>query len=321
MALPPLQCRRARATVSTAVVASIVVLCPVAPARAGVFFGVGAERAAVEQPADATQTDDQSDQPDQPDQAEAAAIYGEGEKAYRLGRFDEAAEAFERAYELSGLPEILYDIGLAYLRRYDVDPDPAHLRQAKVVLENYTIELQKDPGLGELAEVEALMAQIDAKLSEHEADESEALPVAAEPTDDAGRRRRIGGAVAMGIGGALIVGGVAGAVAFGLSGQRIEEDLDQAYDASADLGCMPGETRTTCRALGRRIDTLRSDGRSANTSALAIGISLGATGAAALITGAVLFAQGKRAKATERKLSVGPQWLPAGGGVVLSGRF
>ena len=94
--------------------------------------------------------------------------YEKGEKAYRLGQFPEAAAAFEKAYEKSGLPDILYNIGLSYLRWYDIDPDVAHLRKARVVFENYIIEIQKNPDLGDLDEAETLIESIDEKLEEAE---------------------------------------------------------------------------------------------------------------------------------------------------------
>lgn len=51
--------------------------------------------------------------------AEARRVFEAGKAAFDAGRFDEAAERFERAYELSGRPELLFDLGLAADRLRD----------------------------------------------------------------------------------------------------------------------------------------------------------------------------------------------------------
>src|SRR4051794_24258540 len=43
--------------------------------------------------------------------AQAKAVFGEAEKQYALGRFEEALKHFERAFELKPLPEFLFNIG------------------------------------------------------------------------------------------------------------------------------------------------------------------------------------------------------------------
>ena len=46
--------------------------------------------------------------------AEAERIYAEGESAYNSGEYAAAAAAFERAYRLSGVAELMFDIGQAH---------------------------------------------------------------------------------------------------------------------------------------------------------------------------------------------------------------
>jgi tetratricopeptide (TPR) repeat protein len=54
--------------------------------------------------------------------AEAHALFSAGANALADGRFEEALERFQRAYDLSGRPEVLYNIGLAHDRlRHDTD--------------------------------------------------------------------------------------------------------------------------------------------------------------------------------------------------------
>jgi tetratricopeptide (TPR) repeat protein len=43
----------------------------------------------------------------------AKSAFEQGREAFDAGRYDEAIERFERAYELSGRPELLFNVGLA----------------------------------------------------------------------------------------------------------------------------------------------------------------------------------------------------------------
>ena len=265
---------------------------------------------------------------------QARAAYDEGEKNYRLGRFDEAAVAFEEAYALSDFPEILYNIGLSHLRWYDVDPDVAHLRKAKVVFQNYVLEIQKNPDLGDLEEAEGLIAQIDEKIAAHEkaeadAESSSTVPSGpAEPVDpgsDPGKTLRLGGAIAMGVGGALIVAGAVSGVVLGVRGQEFEGDLANAYNQYEEEGCSSGDVRPECDEINDAITTYRDNGQLANALAVGLGLSLGGIGVIGVVTGAVLFVQGnkKSAKWEERTggLSIAPMWTRHSTGLSISGRF
>lgn len=259
--------------------------------------------------------------------------YEKGEKAYRLGQFEDAAMAFEKAYEKSGLPDILYNIGLSHLRWYDVDPDLAHLRKAKVVFQNYVIEIQKNPELGDLEEAETLIKQIDEKIAEHEKAEADAIAAANQGDDDGGgpidlgpdpgKKLRLGGTIAMGVGGAFLLSGAVTGVVLGVRGQEFEENLANAYNERDELGCTTGDARPECDRVNDEIDVYRNNGRTANALAVGLGLSLGGIGVIGIVTGAVLFVQGnKKTKVWEaRQLSVVPSWGPQGGGLVFSGRF
>jgi tetratricopeptide (TPR) repeat protein len=294
---------------------SALVLAPV-HAAAGVTYGVAGLVFAPSEEGD--------------NQQAAKDAYAEGEKAYRLGRFEDAALAFERAYELSGLPDILYNIGLSHLRWYDVDPDIAHLRKAKVVFQNYVIEIQKNPDLGDLEEAEAVIAQIDEKIAEAEAaakaDGPRDVP-SGEPVDhgpDPGKKLRLGGSVAMGVGGAFVVAGVVSGVVLGVRGQEFEGDLANAYNERDALGCTPTDGRPECDEVNDRIEIFRNNGQQANALAVGLGLALGGVGIIGIVTGAVLFVQGnKKTKAWEQRklLSVTPSWGRGQVGLAVSGRF
>jgi len=268
-------------------------------------------------------------QPSEADISLARIEYTKGEKAYRLGQFEEAARAFEKAYEKSGLPDILYNIGLSHLRWYDVDPDSAHLRKAKVVFQNYIIEIQKNPDLGDREEAETLIKQIDEKLADHDKLDpaggpgSVVGPNPIDPGPDPGKKQRIGGAIAMGVGGALIVGGVVSGVVLGLRGQEFEENLSNAYDERDALACSTSDSRPACAEVNNRIETYRSNGRTANGLAVGLGVTLGGLGVIGIVTGAVLLIQGNKKTAAweQRRVSVTPTWSPGGAGLGVSGRF
>ncbi|EDM74532.1 hypothetical protein PPSIR1_01267 [Plesiocystis pacifica SIR-1] len=268
--------------------------------------------------------------PSDADMTAAREAYKEGEKAYRLGRFDEAASHFEQAYELSALPDILYNIGLSHMRWYDIDPDLAHLRQAKVVFTNYQIELQKNPELGDASEVDKLLQQIDEKMAAHEEadarrDDSPGPVAPVEAGDDPGKKLRLAGAVSLGVGGVALVGGVVGAALMGVRGQEFQEQLQVEYDTISANDCDdPSDPREVCQDAYAARDTLRSNGRQANVLAVGLGISLGGIGVIGLAAGTILFLQGnKRTKEwNARSLGVAPMWSPDGTtGLSLSGKF
>src|SRR5262249_18392557 len=86
-------------------------------------------------PATATATPETP--PDPGAQVEAERLFEEGSEAYNLGKFDVAIERFEAAYNLSHATALLYNLGQAYSKRYEVDPDPGFLRQARVLYLNF----------------------------------------------------------------------------------------------------------------------------------------------------------------------------------------
>jgi len=64
------------------------------------------------------------------DAERARQAYADGEAAYRLDRFDEAAKRYEEAYRLSKYPTILFDIAQCHRRQYETDRTLDHLRKA-----------------------------------------------------------------------------------------------------------------------------------------------------------------------------------------------
>jgi tetratricopeptide (TPR) repeat protein len=73
----------------------------------------------------------------EPSMEQAHRAYSEGETAYRLGHFEEAATRYEEAYRASRFPNILFDIGQACRRWYEIDKNVDHLRKARDMFKAY----------------------------------------------------------------------------------------------------------------------------------------------------------------------------------------
>src|SRR5437762_2108974 len=52
---------------------------------------------------------------------EAKAAFGRGNTAYNLGKYPDAIAEFERAYALSRLPEILFNLGQCYRKEWEAE--------------------------------------------------------------------------------------------------------------------------------------------------------------------------------------------------------
>jgi len=270
----------------------------------------------------------------------AKRLYTEGATAYRLGNFDLAVDKFEHAYDVSPLPNLLYNIGLANKRYFETSLDPLHLRKAEAVLKNFRVELQKSPGLGSLAEIDRLLAEISADLQavgeakdkkledERLAEDKRRDEVLARLGGDPGLKMRTVGVVMMPSGGLVVVGGVTLAVLIGLKGKRFESDLNNAY-ADYDAANCGSNTGTECANIDRRINTARDNGEAANLLAWGLGLPIAIIGAGAITIGAVLVKRASKKTAVwrdARELSIAPLFRGRPGkgalsGFQLSGKF
>src|SRR5262245_25399520 len=53
---------------------------------------------------------------------EAKAAFGRGNAAYNLGKYQDAIAEFEKAYALSRLPDILFNLGQCYRKLWEAEP-------------------------------------------------------------------------------------------------------------------------------------------------------------------------------------------------------
>jgi tetratricopeptide (TPR) repeat protein len=257
-------------------------------------------------------------------------LYEEGKKAYRLGKFAEAVQKWEEAYDKSERPLLLYNISLAYKSLYGISGDVEDLRKARAVMNNFLVEADSD---AEANDAKAQIAELDKMIADAEANAPKPDPVPDEPKDepkamttptgpDPGRTLRIAGASTMGGGGLLVVTGAVVGIFLGLKGQEFSDELRQ-LQADREGICEGDEQSTECRQQDANIETARNNGRSAN---LGLGLSLGiggGLGLVALTAGAILFVQGNRRTAEWKRTGVARHLriVPTGRGLALTGRF
>lgn len=102
--------------------------------------------------------------------AEAKEHFFAGDRAYRLGDFDKSIEEFKKSYDLNPLPQVLYNLGQAYLKK-------SELRQARHFFEQF---LSLEPNHPNAAVVKSKLADIEKRL---QAEKSEVAP--AKPSETA----------------------------------------------------------------------------------------------------------------------------------------
>ncbi len=135
--------------------------------------------------------------------SEARGLFQAGRAAFDGGRFEEALGYFERAYELSGRAQMLYNIGHAAER----------IRNDERALEAFEEYLQRVPDTDSRASIEARIEVLREQLSRaQQAEEDAPVVVAPTPVPEVSEpeSRPIGGLVLMIAGGAAIAGGALG---------------------------------------------------------------------------------------------------------------
>ena len=125
---------------------------------------------------------------------EAIEAFRSATRSYELGRYEAAIAGFERAWELTEAPQLLYNLGQAHRKHFDVEPDVEHLRRAKVFFENYDKRM-RDAEFYDAAEVKRVVEEIDRQIEAQEAlDAERKRPVIVGPSlaeQEAALRRRL----------------------------------------------------------------------------------------------------------------------------------
>ncbi|MCA9718996.1 MAG: hypothetical protein H6713_20255 [Myxococcales bacterium] len=248
------------------------------------------------------------------------ALYEEGKAAFEAKDFETATDRWERSYRASGDPLVLYNIGTAYKAWYGKSGKRTHLEKAQVALQELAGVLEEDPTLGDPEEIATMLDEIEKELGGGEEEPVEPdpepdpepegpEPEPEKPPKDKATTLRNAGIGTMAAGGVLIVGGIILGSVFAAKGTALTQDLNTLYEMDAP---------------DAQLETVRADGKTANTIS-GVGFGLGIVlGGAAIAAGAALFAKSKKLRAEqgdggdeEARVRVQPTL----GGLVLSGRF
>jgi tetratricopeptide (TPR) repeat protein len=119
------------------------------------------------------------------DRDQAAAAFREGSMFYELGQYAEAIAKFEEAWKLSPEPQLLFNLGQAQRRWFDVDPNIDHLRKSRTYFENYDKRLKSEPSYSrqEADYVQNMIEKLDAQIELEEQKAAERnRPVITGPT-------------------------------------------------------------------------------------------------------------------------------------------
>jgi tetratricopeptide (TPR) repeat protein len=183
----------------------------------------------------------------------ARELFLQGRDAYTEGRFEEARELFQRSYDLSGRPGLLYNIAQAAERTRDDEH----------ALQLYRAFLEAVPDAPERDFVEARIVFLSERVRQQQSDATDGV----EPEGEAGGLDLGPLPVALVVGGGALAAGGAALLAVGIRGRNQVE------------GASDGSDYASVRSGGERARGLGYAGQ------VALGV-----GVAAALTGVVLFA-------------------------------
>ncbi|HEY8376152.1 MAG TPA: hypothetical protein VIK91_06670 [Nannocystis sp.] len=276
------------------------------------------------------------DKPTSPCNNNPDVLYEDGLKDFNQKLLKSAIEKFEEAHRCSKNPLILYNIGLAYLRLYEVEQQKEQIERARAALVDYVKAIEQDPSLGaDPEEVRPMLAEIEAELERLKPPEDEPKPEPAPPAEvpkDPGKKQRGIGIGLIAGGSALTAVGIAVGAAFASKGRSLSYELQGPdgegglYDEFRAKGChtdpsMDASGATGCDDLRAQRDEIRAEGF--RTNAIAYGmVAVGAVGLGLVIGGAVAYAKGKKTSAAwEAGQQAGVRVMPTFTGFMLQGRF
>jgi tetratricopeptide (TPR) repeat protein len=224
--------------------------------------------------------------------AEAKKAFARGRRAYSAGDFETALASFERAYELTGSPDLLYNIAT-------VSDRMRHDEEALEAYQGYLRVRPKSPDREHVeSRIEVLQAAIEARRKAEIEAEIEARQAAIEAAARVKAERPLteyvgpgpGPWITIGVGSATLV---TGAVLFGL-GQRDQNKVENAE---------PGSSYSSVEEMADRAPR--------RTKA---GIALMAVGGAGVLGGLIWQLTGGHQEAIP-EVSIGP------GGILVQGTF
>lgn len=186
-----------------------------------------------------------------------------GSTFYDSGRFREAAEEFDEAYRLSGRPELLYNLYVAYR-------DAGQLADAVEALSAYLKAVPNAPDRINLkARLESLEAQLAARREQEAAapqpDQPPALS-AQEQVSDAPPVRSVVPWVLMGAGSALVVA----SIGTGLAAKSGSDELAEVCNDDRECPASEQDTIDRTRRLAITTDALWASGAAVAVTGLVL---------------------------------------------------
>jgi hypothetical protein len=152
---------------------------------------------------------------DDPAVIEAKQAYQLGSDAYALGNYQTAVGHFERAYELTHQPELLFNLGQSYTRWYDISNDLEHLKKARRLYENYVLNvgalghLDEEQQAQARADAQRRITEVDRRIAQHDDGGSTTTTPTDKPAKPVHKKAWFWVTI---IGGLAVVGGVTAAV-------------------------------------------------------------------------------------------------------------
>lgn len=256
---------------------------------------------------------------------QAETKFRAGQTKYETADYDAAIELWTEAYGLvESSPEnaaikalLIFNLAQAHVKAFELHEDTLHLKKARALLESYRASLEllyadETARADENAKVDATLADIAAKLDAAEAErapEPEPTPAPPPPQVDAPPSNPSPGNPLLFAGiGVTVLGVAMGGVGLGLGAAWASNANDVSGLEPSDL-----DAREQQFARGRRGNMLMVAG----------GVIAGVlipTGVGLLTIGAKRNAEARRARQA-RVPQLVPSFGPAGGGLVLTGRF
>jgi tetratricopeptide (TPR) repeat protein len=246
---------------------------------------------------------EQTDRDEAGAEAEARALYAAAQAAFHEGRFENSLQYFQRAYELTRRPALLYNLAVTYdrLRRDEEalaafeqylreEPNAENVREVegRVAVLRQALARTTDPSRAEATPLDTTPVETTTRVEPTPPDTApidRTPPIVAAPSNDAGP----GPWIVVGVGGAAVV---AGAVLLAVA----------AADVAAVEGASPGTRWSEVRGAYDRSEA----------ESIAGGVLLG-VGAAAAAAGVVWAVAGGGGSEVEV--------APTASGVVVRGTF
>lgn len=172
------------------------------------------------------------------DDERARSHFRAGSNLYDAGSFDRAGQEFEQAYQLSGRPELLYNVYVAYRDAGDVrkaaEALERYLDEAETVEDRVNLEARLRSLQDQIAALD--MAEEQRERSQNASQESTPPPAEPPPAPAGGEGPGIAPWILVGVGGAaLVAGAVTGALALGAVGDIEDACPNDTCPAGYDL--------------------------------------------------------------------------------------